>query len=89
MNYKNMMTSFLRIVRLFKEIGYNVTYQLLDTSDFGIAQTRKRVFIIGYRNDLKMTFDFLRISKEKQTSLKEIIWDLETTQLLFRKEIKK
>lgn len=30
-----------------EEIGYNNTYQILNASDFGIAQSRKRVFIVS------------------------------------------
>lgn len=39
---------FLRdVIRLFNEIGYNVTYELIDTSDYQVPQIRKRLFIVG------------------------------------------
>lgn len=46
------------IKQLFTDIGYDLSFQLLNVSDFGVPQDRKRVFFIGYRNDLKMKFQF-------------------------------
>jgi DNA (cytosine-5)-methyltransferase 1 len=38
-----------QILSDFAELGYNVTYHLYDASDYGVPQTRERVFIIGTR----------------------------------------
>jgi len=35
----------------FSMLGYKVQYQLINCTDYGIAQTRQRVIIIGIRND--------------------------------------
>jgi DNA (cytosine-5)-methyltransferase 1 len=32
-----------------KDLGYNLAEQVLDASDFGVAQTRRRLFIVGDR----------------------------------------
>lgn len=41
----------------FSKCGYNVTYNLFNAADYGVPQIRKRVFIIGIREDLsKSTF---------------------------------
>ncbi|MBI5770117.1 MAG: DNA (cytosine-5-)-methyltransferase [Verrucomicrobia bacterium] len=37
----------------FRRHGYRVSYQLLSATDFGVAQERKRVFIVGVRRDLE------------------------------------
>ena len=39
------------IVSSFEEIGYTVTYSLLNSYDFGLPQNRERIYIIGIRND--------------------------------------
>ena len=37
----------------FKALGYNVSYQLYHAADYGVAQTRERVIIVGTRPDVK------------------------------------
>ncbi len=47
------------LVRLFSKLtssGYRVSYGVLDAKDYGVAQSRRRVFFVGYRNDLKGFF---------------------------------
>lgn len=39
-------------------LGYNVTWKLLLSSDFEVPQNRNRVFIVGVRKDLNVTFKF-------------------------------
>lgn len=39
------------VIKLFNSIGYNVTYELIDTSDYQIPQVRKRLFIVGLINN--------------------------------------
>lgn len=36
----------------FRKHGYKVSFQLLTATDFGVAQERKRVFIVGVRKDV-------------------------------------
>lgn len=45
-------------VALFRRRGYSVTWKLLDARDYGLAQERKRVFIVGTRKDLDVTYRF-------------------------------
>lgn len=33
------------------EEGYNATLTEMNTKDYGVAQERKRIFYIGFRND--------------------------------------
>lgn len=39
------------IVDLFRAIGYRLTYKLVNTSDYGIPQVRKRLILVGHRGD--------------------------------------
>jgi DNA (cytosine-5)-methyltransferase 1 len=41
------------IINDFKELGYNVTYKILNAVDYGVPQFRERVIIIGNRYDIK------------------------------------
>lgn len=43
---------------VFDELGYEIHEALLNASDYGIPQTRRRVFIVGFRNDLSMKNKF-------------------------------
>lgn len=38
---------------VFQELGYEVEWKVLDAWDYGVAEKRQRVVIIGIRNDLK------------------------------------
>lgn len=37
------------IIQHFSELGYNVEYKLLNASDYGVPQNRKRVFFVGIK----------------------------------------
>jgi DNA (cytosine-5)-methyltransferase 1 len=41
--------SFREILERFCELGYNVSYGLLNANDHGVPQDRERVIIVGYR----------------------------------------
>lgn len=52
LSYENGNT-YNEILTLFSELGYNCLGKLLNTSDYGVPQKRKRVIIICTRKDLK------------------------------------
>lgn len=57
--------------------GYNVFYKLLNASDYEVPQDRKRVFFVGFREDLEIDhFDFPDEITSNNPKL-EIIRDLE------------
>lgn len=68
------------IQELFKESGYTLSFKLLNASDYWVAQDRKRVFFIGYRDDINMEFQFPNPVGKKRY-LKDIIWELADTAL--------
>ncbi|WP_426175963.1 DNA cytosine methyltransferase [Massilia sp. TWR1-2-2] len=43
-----------------KKLTYNVTATLVNAANFGIPQKRERVFIVGFRSDLKIDWSFPR-----------------------------
>lgn len=44
--------SLRRILADFRALGYEVTYQLYNAADYGVPQTRERVFLVGTRPDM-------------------------------------
>jgi DNA (cytosine-5)-methyltransferase 1 len=42
----------------FRGLNYNVVVHLANAADFGIPQKRERVFFIGFRNDLDVSWSF-------------------------------
>ena len=43
---------FKETIRKLKEGGYKTVHRVLNSSDFGVPQRRKRLFILGIRNDV-------------------------------------
>jgi DNA-methyltransferase (dcm) len=52
------------------ELGYNVSYKVLNLKDFGLPQNRERIFIIGSKNNL---FDFGEMKIRKSKPLKDFL----------------
>lgn len=48
---KKVGRTFETIMGILKEIGYKVNYKVLNSKDFGLAQDRKRVFIVGTKDE--------------------------------------
>lgn len=46
------------IVADFQDAGYRVQYKLLNAADYGVPQTRQRVFIVGVRQGLEFTYKY-------------------------------
>ncbi len=70
------------IVKMFEDCGYNVSITLVNAADYGVPQDRKRVFYIGFRNDLKVKFDFPKPTtpnEKDKITLKQAIGDLPDT----------
>ena len=70
------------IIATFEECGYNVSLNLVNAKDYGVAQERKRVFYIGFRKDLDIKFEFPKGSTKdnsKKLTLRDVIWDLQFT----------
>jgi len=64
-----------QIKQLLVDCGYDLLVTLLNVSDYGIPQDRKRVFYIGFRKDIAVDFSLPMAWGIKKT-LKETIYDL-------------
>jgi DNA (cytosine-5)-methyltransferase 1 len=67
--------AFNNILSEFKNTGYEVNYKLLNAQNFNVPQDRKRVIIVGYREDMGGCFDFPK-SSSKLYTLRDAIYDL-------------
>jgi DNA (cytosine-5-)-methyltransferase len=65
-------------IKMFKEAGYDVNLYLVNAADYGVPQDRKRVFYIGFREDLNIKFGFPK-PLAKKVNLREAIGDLQDT----------
>ncbi len=65
------------IKSMFRECGYNLSFQMLNVADYGVPQDRKRVFFVGYRTDLGIEFEFpTPTTLENKIPLSKAIGDL-------------
>lgn len=72
------------LYKLTQELGYKVTWKVLDAIDFGLPQSRKRIFIVGTK---KEEID-LEVYNKKFKPLKEILeTGLETLDTKFTKKL--
>ncbi|MGD2353366.1 DNA cytosine methyltransferase [Bacillus subtilis] len=82
-NVKGLITkrhrpTFDALIEKFNEIGYEISWSVLSAWDYGVAQKRERVFIVGMRKDLGFTFEFPKpLEGDYQTRvLRDVIGNL-------------
>lgn len=70
-------TLFRRICAIFEDLGYKISYQILNAAHFGVPQIRERVFVVGISRDFcKKSFAFPRPTHEHFVNLKDALCDL-------------
>lgn len=72
---KKNISEFLNVVNTIEEYGYNITYDIINCSDYGVPQDRKRLFMVGIRKDINKTFNFPEKVSVKRT-LRDAIYDI-------------
>lgn len=96
-NVKGLVThdkgkTFQTMLKVFEDVGYDVVYKVLNALDYGVAQKRQRVVIIGIRKDIKEKikddFEFPKPYK-KQLTLKDILKDVPSSPCATYNEKKK
>ena len=58
------------IIKDLEELGYKVSWKLLNAPDFGVPQNRERIIIIGHKDK---KFDFTKLNTKPKVSIKEIL----------------
>lgn len=71
---KKFKDTFDKILGELDRIGYNVKWKVLNSKDFGIPQSRARVWFVCVRKDLEFNFEFPK-ERELKIFLKDILED--------------
>ena len=83
-NDKIGRTLSIILYKLKDELGYNVSWKVLDSIDFGLPQSRKRIFIVGTKDETAN----LNVSEKQFKPLKTILENgLETINSDFTKKL--
>lgn len=72
----NKRNAFPLIIKEFEDSGYDVQYRILNSADYGVPQKRERVIIVGFRKDLRISFNFPEAEIESEDGyapLREVI----------------
>ena len=64
--------TFATILGTLSDLGYDVTWEVLNSKDFGVPQSRKRVYIIGYFRG-RCSGEILSFRETNATPLMQII----------------
>lgn len=72
---KKLINEIVEILENMK-IGYNVKYELLNASDYGVPQNRQRVILVGIRKDLEKEFIFPEKKEKEKLTLRHVIFDI-------------
>jgi DNA (cytosine-5)-methyltransferase 1 len=76
---KRNIQSFQVILDRLQEIGYEISYQLINANDFDVPQDRERVIIVGYHQKMAKKFSF-PLPKIPKPKLRDAITDLQKYQ---------
>ncbi|ANE35098.1 MAG: DNA (cytosine-5-)-methyltransferase [Campylobacter hyointestinalis] len=63
------------ILEILNECNYNVFWQVFNSLEFGLAQSRERIYFVGIRKNLKQDFDIqkLKFDREKKANIKDFL----------------
>lgn len=71
---KKHIDSFKDLIKKFEKSGYKVSYKLLNAKDYDVPQDRKRIIVVGVREDIKFKYEFP--TGKKEIKLKDSIFDI-------------
>lgn len=89
-NVKNLLSigkgfDFLRVLSEMAELGYDVSWQLFNSKDYGVPQNRERVFIVGHLGKFgrREIFPIRPANGENPGELKEITQGIADAQRIY------
>lgn len=63
---------FAKILDTLSELGYSVCWRVLDSKNFGVRQSRKRVFIVGYLGE-RSPIEILAFGTQHKKNLRVLV----------------
>lgn len=63
------------MINVFESLGYTTTYKVLNAWDYGVAEKRERMILIGIRNDLHINYKYPKPHKYKPV-LRDVLKDV-------------
>jgi DNA (cytosine-5)-methyltransferase 1 len=58
MSYGNNVRLLNNQLHRYRLAGYRVAWSILNAKDYGVAQSRRRIFLVGIRSDLDFVYEF-------------------------------
>ena len=79
-NVRNLLThdngkTWETIKKIFDSLGYNYKFAILNASNYGIPQSRRRLFVVGVKKEFDVDFVFPPIKKELKYVMKDFCED--------------
>ncbi len=59
------------ILDTLKDLGYEVQFKVLNAKDFGLPQKRERIFIVGWKKELKFSWEFEEVKMKPLSKILE------------------
>lgn len=76
--------TFKSFVQSFKDLGYTVYHQVLNTKDYLVPQNRERIYIVGFKDNVDFHF---QEKQELKLSLKDMLEDEVNEKYLLNQEL--
>ena len=76
--------TFKNFVQSFKDLGYTVSHQVLNTKDYGVPQNRERIYIVGFKDEVEFEF---APKQELKLKLKDMLEDEVDKKYLLNQEL--
>ena len=76
--------TFKNFVQSFKELGYTIYYEILNTKDYGVPQNRERIYVVGFKDEVEFEF---APKEELKPRLKDMLEDEVDEKYLLNQEL--
>ncbi|MBD0404781.1 DNA cytosine methyltransferase [Flammeovirga sp. EKP202] len=75
------------VIKTLDELGYNVKYKVLNASEFGLPQNRKRIYFVCFRKDITTNEFHFPLPHQKHVSLKDFLEQKPDAKIVNRPDI--